>query len=151
HRDVFMSQSILNPALRLRDQSISHLPAWARELARKYYTKTVSTFILTGAVRDLQPGEGPQRMRRFIPLKQFLSEELFGQRDFVMYYDRASAVRVVTPVLQRELMNVVAAYDSMYGTAFAQGGMTKDPGRAFPLMETLARSRVAEGKSVAII
>lgn len=146
-----MSQSILNPALRLRDESISHLPTWARELARKYYTKTVSTFILSGAVRDLQPGEDSQRMRRYIPLKQFLSEELFGQRDFVMHYDRSSGVRGGTPAMQRELMNVVAAYDSMYGTTFAQGGMPKDPGRAFPLMETFARSRVAEGKSVAII
>lgn len=146
-----MSKTILNPTLRLRDESISHLPPWARELARKYYTKTVSTFILTGAVRDLQPGEDAQRMRRFIPLKQFLSEELFGQRDFVMHYDRSSGVRGGSAAMQRELMNVVAAYDAMYGTTFAQGGMPKDPGRAFPLMETFARSRVAEGKSVAII
>lgn len=146
-----MNETILHPGKRLRDESLSHLPEWARELARKYYTKTVSTFILSGAVRDLQPGEDPQRTRRFIPLRQFLSEELFGQRDFVMYYDRSSGVRGASANMQRELMRVVEAYDSMYGTTFAQGGMPKDPGRAFPLMETFARSRVAEGKSVAII
>lgn len=146
-----MKDSILSPANRPGADAFGHLPPWARQLARKYYTKTISTFILTGAVRDLQPGEDAQRMRRFIPLREFLSSELFGKRDFVMHYDRSSGVRGANAAMQRELMNVVSAYDSMYGTTFAQGGMPKDPGRAFPLMETFARSRVAEGKSVAII
>ncbi len=34
---------------------LASLPAWARKLAQAYYTKTVSTFLLHGSVRDLQP------------------------------------------------------------------------------------------------
>ncbi|PSQ81936.1 MAG: AAA family ATPase, partial [Bacteroidetes bacterium QS_1_65_9] len=35
----------------------AHYPSWARELARKYFTKTVSTFILHGDIRDVVPAE----------------------------------------------------------------------------------------------
>lgn len=143
--------TLLNPKARLREESIAHLPPWARELARRYYTKTISTFILHGAVRDLQPAHDPQRNRKFVPLRQFLSDELFAGRDFVVYYDRSSGLRGGSPEQQRELLRVIDAYDSMYGTTFGKGGLPKDPGRAFPLIETFARSRVAEGKSVAVI
>ena len=34
---------------------LATFPEWARRLAERYYTKTVSTFILHGDVRDLQP------------------------------------------------------------------------------------------------
>ena len=34
---------------------LADLPRWAQTLAQRYYTKTVSTFLLYGAVRDLQP------------------------------------------------------------------------------------------------
>ncbi|PSQ79176.1 MAG: AAA family ATPase, partial [Bacteroidetes bacterium QS_1_63_11] len=35
----------------------AHYPSWARELARKYFTKTVATFILHGDIRDVVPAE----------------------------------------------------------------------------------------------
>ena len=38
-----------------RADPLSGLPAWARKLGEKYYSRTVSTFVLYGAVRDLQP------------------------------------------------------------------------------------------------
>jgi AAA+ superfamily predicted ATPase len=141
---------VLNPQSRLREDSIGHLPTWAQHLARRYYTKTLSTFILYGAVRDLQPGLDPKGERRFVPLKQFLSEELFEARDFVLYYDRSSGIRGATPEMQRDLGRVVEAYDAMYGTTFA-GALPKDPGRALPLIETFTRSRIADGKSVAVV
>ncbi len=144
-------KKILNPVAKLHEESIAHLPPWARELARRYYTKTLSTFILHGAVRDLQPGTGPDDERRYLPLKQFLGEELFGARDFVVFYDRSSGIRGATKEMQIEISRVVDAYDSMYGTHYASGGLPKDPGRALPLLETFARSRLADNKSVALI
>ena len=56
---------------------LASFPEWARRLAERYYTKTVSTFILHGDVRDLQPS-GDKGSRKFVPLRTFLSDELFG-------------------------------------------------------------------------
>ncbi|HEY2030227.1 MAG TPA: AAA family ATPase [Myxococcales bacterium] len=125
---------------------LASFPAWARTLAERYYTKTISTFILHGAVRDLQPAEG----RGFVSLRSFLADELFGSRDLVAFYDRSGGIRLATPDMQKDFMAAVSAYDSLYGTEYAKS-MPKDPTRAFPLLESFARVRIADGKSVAIV
>jgi len=125
---------------------LASFPAWARTLAERYYTKTISTFILHGAVRDLQPAEG----RGFVSLRSFLADELFGTRDLVVFYDRSGGIRLATPDMQKDFMAAVSAYDSLYGTEYAKS-MPKDPTRAFPLLESFARVRIADGKSVAVV
>ncbi len=129
---------------------LAAFPGWARTLAERYYTRTISTFILHGAVRDLQPADDGKGGRRFVPLRNFLADELFGTRDLVMFYDRSSGVRLATPEMQKDFMSAVAGYDSIFGTEYAKG-IPKDPARAFPLMESYARVRIADGKSVAIV
>lgn len=141
---------ILDQRRRMREEALADLPGWARLLAERYYTKTLSTFVCHGAVRDLQPGWDSEGLRRFIPLKQFLSEELFEARDYVLFYDRSSGIRMATPEQQRDFNRVIEALDSMSGTTFASA-LPRDPGRAFPLIERFARSRIADGKSLALV
>lgn len=129
--------------------SLAGLPAWARKLAERYLTKTVSTFLLHGAVRDLQPA-GAGRDKRFVPLKTFLTEELFGARDLVVYYDRSSGLRCATPEMQKDLGRSLQGYDAMYGTSYAQA-IPKDPARALQILESFLRVRIAERKSVAVV
>ena len=38
-----------------KSDPLAGLPQWGQKLAQRYYTKTVSTFIVYGSVRDLQP------------------------------------------------------------------------------------------------
>src|SRR3954453_7276390 len=128
---------------------LASFPEWARRLAERYYTKTVSTFILHGDVRDLQPA-GDKNARKFVPLRTFLSDELFGSRDLVAFYDRSSGIRLATPEMQKDFMAAVAGYDTLFGTEYAKA-VPKDPARAFPLLESYARVRIADGKSVAVI
>ncbi|HZX94090.1 MAG TPA: ATP-binding protein [Myxococcales bacterium] len=147
---------------------LASFPPWARTLAERYYTKTISTFILHGAVRDLQPaaeadgsaggraepegrsiGDG-KGGRRFVSLRTFLADELFGTRDLVAFYDRSSGIRMATPEMQKDFMGAVAGYDTLFGTEYAKA-IPKDPARAFPLLESFARVRIADGKSVAVI
>src|ERR1700709_1129316 len=113
---------------------LASFPAGAKTLAERYYTKTISTFILHGAVRDLQPAEG----RGFVGLRSFLADELFGSRDLVVFYDRSSGIRLATPEMQKDFMSAVAGYDSLFGTEYAKA-LPKDPARAFPLLESYAR------------
>jgi len=112
---------------------LASFPPWAKTLAERYYTKTISTFILHGAVRDLQPaGDGPNR--KFITLRSFLADELFGTRDLVVFYDRSSGIRLATSEMQKDFMAAVAGYDTLFGTDYAKA-LPKDPARAFPLLE----------------
>src|SRR4051812_20590429 len=128
---------------------MASFPAWARTLAERYYTKTISTFILHGAVRDVQPA-GDAGDRAFVPLRKFLADELFGTRDLIVFYDRSSGIRLATPDMQKDFMSAVSGYDTLFGTEYAKA-VPKDPTRAFPLLESYARVRIADGKSVAVI
>ncbi|MFL5319391.1 MAG: ATP-binding protein [Myxococcaceae bacterium] len=129
---------------------LSGLPLWAQKLAEKYYTKTVSTFLLNGAVRDLQPVTTDDGGRAFGPLRQFLSDELFGSRDHVIFYDRSSGVRAATPETQQDLNRIMSAYDTMYGTDYAKV-LPRDPGRALQILENYLRMRLSDNKSLALI
>ena len=86
-----------------KSDPLSDLPRWAQKLAQKYYTKTVNTFLLYGAVRDLQPLTQEDGSRGFGTLRTFLAEELFGGRDHVLFYDRSSGIRSSSPDTQKEL------------------------------------------------
>jgi len=132
------------------DDPLASLPGWARKLAEQYYTRTVSTFLLHGAVRDLQPSTNAHGERTFVPLKQFLAEELFGARDHVIFYDRSSGIRAATPESQSDFLRALSGYDAMYGTEMAKAA-PKDPARALQLLESYLRVRIADGKSLALV
>src|SRR2546430_4723051 len=63
------------------------LPAWARELSEKYYSRSFAVFVLYGNVRDRVPLRKPDGVD-FVALDEFLSGALFGQRDLMLHYDR---------------------------------------------------------------
>jgi SpoVK/Ycf46/Vps4 family AAA+-type ATPase len=129
---------------------LAGLPLWAQKLAQRYYTRTVSTFVLYGAVRDLQPVTKEDGAVDFANLKQFLSDDLFGGRDHVIFYDRSSGIRAAATETQQDLNRALAGYDTLYGTDFAKV-MPRDPGRALQILENYLRMRLSDGKSVALV
>jgi len=129
---------------------LADLPRWAQKLAQKYYTKTVSTFLLYGAVRDLQPITVEDGERGYGTLKTFLADELFGGRDHVIFYDRSSGIRAAAPETQKDLQRAMTGYDALYGTDFAKT-LPRDPGRALQILENFLRMRLGEGKSMALV
>ncbi len=128
----------------------SDLPQWAQKLAQRYYTRTVSTFLLHGNVRDLQPVTLEDGVRGFEPLKGFLATELFASRERVLFYDRSSGIRASSPETQQDLSRAMSAYDAMFGTDYAKS-MPRDPGRALQLLENYLRTRLSDGRSLALI
>jgi SpoVK/Ycf46/Vps4 family AAA+-type ATPase len=129
---------------------LATLPAWAKKLAERYYTKTVSTFLVYGAVRDLQPAVGTDGNPAYVDLRSFFADELFGSRDLVLFYDRSSGIRGASPEVQKDLSRGIAGYDALYGTDFARS-MPRDPGRALQLLENYLRMRLADGRSLALV
>ena len=133
-----------------KSDPLADLPRWAQKLAQKYYTKTVSTFLLYGAVRDLQPLNLEDGARGYGTIKTFLAEELFGGRDHVIFYDRSSGIRASSPETQKDLQRAMTGYDALYGTDYAKS-LPRDPGRALQILENFLRIRLSEGKSMALI
>ncbi len=134
-----------------KSDPLSTLPPWAQKLAQRYFTRTVSTFVLYGAVRDLQPltrtdGGGVQ----FDNLKKFLSDELFGARDHVIFYDRSSGIRGAGTESQQDLVRELNRYDSAFGTDFAKT-MPRAPGQALQILENYLRGKLSDNKSVALV
>lgn len=129
---------------------LADLPGWARKLAERYYTKTVSTFLVYGSVSDLQPLTLEDGTHGFGTLRSFFADELFGGRDHVVFYDRSSGIRAASPETQQDLGRALAGYDAMYGTDYAKV-MPRDPGRALQILENYMRMRLSDGKSLALV
>ncbi len=126
-----------------------HYPEWARTFAQKYLSRTINQFILHGNVHDLVPlrrEEGTE----FVRLKSFLSEEFFGARDYVVFYDRSSGIYFRDKETQKDFNRAVAGRDSLAGTEYADK-LPKDPVRVFSLLEQYFRIRLDNKKSIAFI
>ncbi len=129
---------------------LAHYPTWARELARRYFTKTLNQFILHGNVRDLVPTVDGRGQTAYVPLRQFLSDDLFAGRDVVVFYDRADGIHFQDAESRKDFSRALSGYDSIFGTEYAQK-MPKDPARVFALLDNYFRLRLADGKRIACV
>ena len=71
--------------------TFAQMPEWAQSLSEKYYSRTLSVFVLYGSVRDLVPLERGGSTE-YVPLLAFLQQGLFGRRDLVLTYDRGGGL-----------------------------------------------------------
>lgn len=128
---------------------LSTYPDWARQLAKKYLSRTMNQFILHGNVHDLVP-VNKQNSKKFLRLKTFLAEDFFGARDFVIFYDRASGIYFRDQDSQRDFNQALAGRDTLTGTDYSKK-LPKDPVGVFSVLEQYFRSRLDQKKSVALI
>lgn len=133
------------------DAPTAHYPDWARELGQKYLTKTISTFLLHGDVRDVIRTTNPDSgAATYMPLSRFLTDDLFAARDLIVQYDRSSGLHFPDKASQRDFNRAVSGYDSIFGTEYAQK-LPKEPARVFSLLENYFRLRLSKGKRMACI
>src|SRR5580704_17853062 len=124
------------------------LPAWARELSEIYYSRSFAMFVLYGNVRDLVPLRG-SAATEFIPLEQFLSTALFGQRDIVLHYDRGG-LTFGNAASQADFRRALEGYDSFHGTNYAQG-LPRNPDAVLDILDYYLRLRIHDHKKIALI
>lgn len=129
---------------------ISHYPGWAQELARKYFTKTLTSFILHGNVRDLVPARDDDGAVSYLPPRNFLTDDIFSARDIVMLYDRSAGIHFVDDASKRDFNRALSGYDSVFGTDYSQR-VPRDPVRVFSVLENYFRLRLSEGKRIAFV
>lgn len=124
-------------------------PKWAREFAQKYLSRTINQFILHGNVHDLVPLRQKEQTE-FMRLKTFLSDDFFGTRDYVIFYDRSSGIYFRDEESRKDFNRALSGRDSLMGTEYAKK-LPKDPVRVFSLLEQYFRVRIDNNKSIALI
>lgn len=139
-----------SPTISSFDASIAHYPEWAKELARKYFTKTLTSFILHGNVRDLVRTTDAEGADSYVSLREFLIDDVFAARDVVLFYDRSAGITFADDASQRDFNRALSGYDTIFGTEYAQR-LPRDPVRVFTVLENYFRIRLAEGKRAAFI
>jgi AAA+ superfamily predicted ATPase len=125
------------------------LPAWARDLSEKYYSRSYAMFVLYGNVRDVIPFRQTNGTD-FLSLDQFLSSALFGQRDLVLHYDRGG-LSFGNPDSQSDFRRALEGYDSFHGTSFAKGGLPRNPDAVLNILDNYLRLRIADAKKIALV
>src|SRR6202008_3443715 len=126
------------------------LPAWARELSEKYYSRSFSVFVLYGNVRDLVPLRTAEGATTFVSLEDFLSRALFGRRDLILHYDRGG-LSFGNSATQADFRRALEEYDSFHGTTFSQGGIPRNPDAVLNLLDNYLRLRIADGKKIGLV
>ena len=129
--------------------TLESFPAWAKELSEKYYSRSFTSFVLHGNVRDLVPLRKNDALE-FVPLEQFLTAALFGQRDLILHYDRGG-LSFGSPESQADFRRALEGYDTFHGTNFAQGGLPRNPDAVLNILDNYLRLRIADNKKIALI
>ena len=129
---------------------LAHYPSWARELARRYFTKTINQFIVHGNVRDLVPSLDDDGNTAYVPLREFLSVDLFAGRDVVVFYDRSDGIHFQDAESRKDFNRALSGYDTIFGTDYAKK-LPKDPARVFALLDNYFRIRLADNKRMALV
>ncbi len=138
------------PTLSLLDRYTAHYPAWGREFARKYFTKTLTQFLLHGNVRDLVPTLDDAGRPEYLTLREFFLKDLFAARDIVVFFDRSTGIHFADAASQKDFNRALSGYDTIFGTDYAQK-LPKDPVRVFAVLENYFRIRLADGKRIAFV
>jgi AAA+ superfamily predicted ATPase len=125
------------------------LPDWARELSEKYYSRTLSMFVLHGNVRDLVPVRRNGKTE-FVSLHEFLQEALFGTRDIVLTYDRGGGITFANTDMQADFRLALSGYDSFHGSSYSQS-LPRNPDSVLNMLESYLRVRVGDRKTIAVI
>src|SRR6266581_1907439 len=128
---------------------LESLPIWARELSEKYYSRTLSMFVLHGNVRDIVPLRRDGKTE-FVSLHRFLREALFGRRDLVLTYDRGGGISFANPDMQADFRKALSAYDSFHGSGYSQS-LPRNPDSVLNMLESYLRVRVGDHKTIAVI
>jgi SpoVK/Ycf46/Vps4 family AAA+-type ATPase len=96
--------------------SLSGFPGWARHLAHAIRGRLGNTFVLYGNTHDVISGPGGA----YVPITPFLSEQVFGQRDVVIEYQRANGPIFHTPESHRRFSEAMEIVDLVHGTEHAR-------------------------------
>jgi hypothetical protein len=111
-------------------------PAWVQEMREVFRAGTVSQFLVSGNVFDLVPWRGDSGLK-FLPLKEFLAQVLFGTFDVVLYYSRGAGLKPLKG--QEEFHRYLKILDEWTQTTFTSGRLPREASQALEMMDSFLR------------
>jgi hypothetical protein len=111
-------------------------PAWVQEMREVFRAGTVSQFLVSGNVFDLVPWRGDSGLK-FLPLKEFLAQVLFGTFDVVLYYSRGAGLKPLKG--QEEFQRYLKILDDWTQTTFTSGRLPREASQALEMMDSFLR------------
>jgi AAA+ superfamily predicted ATPase len=130
-----------------------NLPAWVREFAIKYGSKTANLYILHGNIRDFLPKETQEGEFIFALIQKYIAEILFGNRDIIAFYDRSGGVSFCTGDMERAYRETL---EKLYPDDAPEDFFSTDPEKSFFYLEkyflkSIPRDRRSHCRMVLII
>jgi AAA+ superfamily predicted ATPase len=115
------------------------LADWALRFRQRLQRGGASVFIVHGpGVRDIHPSFA----RRWVNIRDFLAETMFGDRT-VIKYDRSAGIRFGDKDTEEHFKSVLRAYDKASGSNLA-GSVPRDPDRALQLIDSYIRNQLQD-------
>src|SRR5207253_3470859 len=120
------------------------LRGWSIEMARRWNSGTYSLFVLHGNIFDVFPVQNGKNIS-YVPLKTFLAQRLFPEREYLLFYDIGDGLTFGSPEMQKRFFEWLQIYDQVEQTNFHQQGPPRELVRLAPLLRRFF-ARVAEDK-----
>lgn len=111
-------------------------PAWARELAALYFSRTVCTFVIHGNVHDLVYCPLADGSPGYVSLGDFLATQLFGSWDVVLGYDLGRGLR---PLAGADAKRLQAMAQHVTPTLGLPATWPRDPDKVLDSLELLVQ------------
>lgn len=122
-------------------------PTWAERLSELYFSGATSVFVVSGNVQDLVRGQAG-----YVSLADFVTEQVFGRWDLILYYDLARGLRAFAGRDGSRLKEMVVLANRRVGDLSLS---RKDPGTAFAMLDRFVQNNImaeqAERLSAAIL
>lgn len=126
-------------------------PAWARELAELYFSRTTCLFVLHGNVHDLayrvRDGKG-----EYCNLSEFLTTEVFGRWDIVLGHDLSQGLRPRSGNDSKRLQSMLKRLAARWGEP---GAWPRDPDQVLAILHALIERNLvddpADRQSIAVL
>jgi AAA+ superfamily predicted ATPase len=109
-------------------------PTWAERLSELYYSGVTAAFVLHGNVADLV-----NLSDSYGSLVDFLTEQIFGRWDLVLYYDLARGLRVFAGRDGARLKEMVVRANAKVGDLAT---IPRDPATAFALLDRVVQNNI---------
>ncbi|MCY2988600.1 MAG: ATP-binding protein [Planctomycetota bacterium] len=139
------------PMVGREEQLPAWYPAWARELAEAYFSRTTCVFVLHGNVHDLiQAPVGDQASYSSLP--EFLSTQVFGKWDLVIGHDLSRGLRLLAGNNAERLRSMVQYLTARWGEPAT---WPREPDKVLLLLDSLVERMLLEDpgnrKHIAVI
>jgi ATP-dependent 26S proteasome regulatory subunit len=129
------------------------LEGWALQLARLWNSDAYTAMILHGNIFDIYPLQTDDTTCH-VPLKTFLSQRIFPDRRYLLFYDISEGLTFGSADMQRRFFEWLAVYDDVESTTFRQDGPPREFVRLAALLKRFlpyAAAEDAPGHGVTLI